>query len=41
MAYDEKLSERVRALLDGEPKLEEKRMFGGLAMLLRGNMARS
>jgi TfoX/Sxy family transcriptional regulator of competence genes len=39
MAYDEKLSERVRALLDGEPKLEEKRMFGGLAMLLRGNMA--
>jgi TfoX/Sxy family transcriptional regulator of competence genes len=39
MAYDEKLAGRVRALLEGETKLEEKRMFGGLAMLLRGNMA--
>jgi TfoX/Sxy family transcriptional regulator of competence genes len=38
MAYDEKLAERVRALLADEP-VEEKRMFGGLAMLVGGNMA--
>jgi TfoX/Sxy family transcriptional regulator of competence genes len=39
MAYDEKLAERVRALLKGERGIEEKRMFGGLAMLVKGNMA--
>ena len=37
MAYDDELAERVRALLAGEP-VEEKRMFGGLAFLLRGHM---
>ena len=39
MAYDENLANRVRDLLDGEPGLAEKKMFGGLAFLLDGNMA--
>jgi TfoX/Sxy family transcriptional regulator of competence genes len=38
MAYDEKLAERIRALLDDEQTLSEKRMFGGLAFLIAGNM---
>jgi TfoX/Sxy family transcriptional regulator of competence genes len=39
MAYDENLANRVRDLLDGEPGLAEKKMFGGLAFLLGGTMA--
>jgi TfoX/Sxy family transcriptional regulator of competence genes len=39
MAYDEKLAERVRELLDGDGEIAEKKMFGGLAFLLSGNMA--
>ena len=39
MAYDERLAERVRELLAGERGLSEKRMFGGLAFLLDGNMS--
>ena len=39
MAYDEELAERVRQALAGEDGLTEKRMFGGLAFLVRGNMA--
>ena len=39
MAYDEKLADRIRELLEGEPGLTEKKMFGGLAFLLGGNMA--
>ncbi|TML52643.1 MAG: TfoX/Sxy family protein [Actinobacteria bacterium] len=39
MAYDEELAERIRALLADEPGLEEKKMFGGLAFLVGGNMA--
>jgi TfoX/Sxy family transcriptional regulator of competence genes len=39
MAYDEGLATRIRALIGGEAGLAEKRMFGGLAMLLDGNMA--
>ena len=39
MAYDEHLADRIRALLDGEPALTEKKMFGGLAFLIGGNMA--
>jgi TfoX/Sxy family transcriptional regulator of competence genes len=38
MAYDEALAERVRKALKGRRGLEEKKMFGGLAFLLRGNM---
>ena len=39
VAYDEELAARLRDLLDGEPRLEVKRMFGGLAFLIGGNMA--
>lgn len=38
MAYDEELAERIREVLQGEPGLSEKRMFGGLAFLVSGNM---
>jgi hypothetical protein len=39
VAYDEKLAERLRAALEGEPRLAEKKMFGGLAFLVQGNLA--
>jgi hypothetical protein len=39
MAYDEGLAARLRLLIGDEPGLAEKKMFGGLAMLLEGNMA--
>jgi TfoX/Sxy family transcriptional regulator of competence genes len=39
VAYDEELAHRIRELLGGESGLTEKKMFGGLAFLIRGNMA--
>jgi hypothetical protein len=39
MAYDEHLADRVRERVAAEPGVAEKRMFGGLAFLLDGNMA--
>jgi len=39
VAYDEELADRVRALVADEPALTEKKMFGGLAFLVGGNMA--
>ncbi|MGW1613289.1 TfoX/Sxy family protein [Streptomyces sp. NPDC002285] len=39
MAYDEGLAERIRERLGADPEFSEKRMFGGLAFLCRGNMA--
>ena len=39
MAYDEELAARIRALVSREDGLEEKKMFGGLAFLIGGNMA--
>ena len=39
MAYDEALAARIRALLSDAPDVTEKKMFGGLAFLVRGNMA--
>ena len=39
MAYDEELAARIRGLTSAEPSLAEKEMFGGLAFLVRGNMA--
>ena len=39
MAYDEELAGRIRELVGKEPKLTEKKMFGGLAFLIGGNMA--
>jgi TfoX/Sxy family transcriptional regulator of competence genes len=39
MAYDEQLADRIRGQLASEAGLTEKRMFGGLAFLINGNMA--
>jgi hypothetical protein len=39
MAYDEDLANRIRELLGSERGVEEKRMFGGLAFLINGNMS--
>ncbi|HLL68480.1 MAG TPA: TfoX/Sxy family protein [Micromonosporaceae bacterium] len=39
MAYDVELADRVRAVVQAEPGVTERRMFGGLAFLMRGNMA--
>jgi hypothetical protein len=39
MAYDEDLANRIRELLGSERDVEEKRMFGGLAFLINGNMS--
>jgi TfoX/Sxy family transcriptional regulator of competence genes len=39
MTYDEHLAGRVRELLASEADVTEKKMFGGLAFLIGGNMA--
>ncbi|WP_040837480.1 TfoX/Sxy family protein [Nocardia brevicatena] len=39
MAYDEELAERIRELIGKGPGVTERRMFGGLAFLVEGNMA--
>jgi TfoX/Sxy family transcriptional regulator of competence genes len=39
MAYDEALAARIRGLLGDAPDVTEKKMFGGLAFLVHGNMA--
>lgn len=39
MAYDEELAARIRDLLADETGVAEKKMFGGLAFLVHGNMA--
>jgi hypothetical protein len=39
MAYDEDLANRIRELVQAEAGLTEKKMFGGLAFLIHGNMA--
>jgi TfoX/Sxy family transcriptional regulator of competence genes len=39
MAYDEGLAERIRGVLDDRADVAEKRMFGGLAFLVRGAMS--
>ncbi|MBF8248811.1 MAG: RNA methyltransferase [Bacteroidetes bacterium] len=38
MAYDEKLAERIRNQLGKRKGLIEKKMFGGIAFMLNGNM---
>ena len=38
MAIDEQLAARVKAALGGEKGITEKKMFGGLCLLRRGNM---
>ena len=39
MAYDEELASRIRDLIGPDPELTEKKMFGGLAFLIKGHMA--
>jgi TfoX/Sxy family transcriptional regulator of competence genes len=39
MAYDEEFADRLRELLSGEEGLVERKMFGGLAFLINGNMS--
>ena len=39
MAYDEDLADRIRELISADRDVEEKRMFGGLAFLIDGNMS--
>ena len=38
MPYDEKLADRVRRALGRTQSVTEKRMFGGIAFMVRGNM---
>jgi hypothetical protein len=39
MAYEGDLADRIRDLVHDESDLTEKRMFGGIAFLIGGNMA--
>lgn len=39
VAYDEDLAERLGEFLDSEPHLTQKKMFGGMAFLISGNLA--
>ncbi len=38
MAYDERLAERVRSLIEGKQGFSERKMFGGIAFMIHGNM---
>ena len=38
MAYDEELAQRVRRLLAPVDNIHERKMFGGLAFMVNGNM---
>ena len=39
MAYDAELADRIRFLIGTKPGVTEKKMFGGLAFLIGGNLA--
>lgn len=39
MPYDEALAARIRVALRDEPDVTEQKMFGGLAFMIRGNLA--
>lgn len=39
MAYDTDLADRIRELVATEKGVDERRMFGGLAFLVNGNMS--
>jgi hypothetical protein len=39
VVYDENLADRIRALLATDHDVVEKKMFGGLAFLIGGNMS--
>jgi len=38
MAYNETLADRIRAIVGDGPSLSERKMFGGIAFMLSGNM---
>lgn len=38
MVYDERLADRIRKMLARQKGLTEKKMFGGIAFMLNGNM---
>ncbi len=38
MAYDEGVAQRVREVLEDRSDVVEKKMFGGIAFMVRGNM---
>ena len=38
MAYNETLADRIRAIVGDGPGLTERKMFGGIAFMLNGNM---
>ena len=38
MAYDEKLAERLNKLVKNRKDFDQKKMFGGIAFMLNGNM---
>ncbi|HYG96200.1 MAG TPA: TfoX/Sxy family protein [Solirubrobacterales bacterium] len=39
MAFDEALADRIRDVLASRSELSERKMFGGIAFMLAGNMA--
>lgn len=39
MAYDEELAQRIAAILKGRRGVSNKKMFGGIAFMINGNMA--
>ena len=39
MAYDEELADRVRNALASRSEVSERKMFGGIAFMIEGNMA--
>lgn len=39
MAYSEELAERIREVIDDRPGVTERKMFGGIAWMVNGNMA--
>ncbi|HEY7256216.1 MAG TPA: TfoX/Sxy family protein [Solirubrobacterales bacterium] len=39
MAFDEALADRIRDLLEPRADVTERRMFGGIAFMVAGNMA--
>jgi TfoX/Sxy family transcriptional regulator of competence genes len=39
MAYSEELADRVREVIEERPDVTERKMFGGVAWMVKGNMA--
>lgn len=39
MAYNESVADRIRTFFEGNAAVSERKMFGGLAFLINGNMS--